>query len=621
MTETLPDQAQLLAAAEEKQGRAADPGLSAWLRANAGTGKTHVLVQRILRLLLSGANPRSILCLTFTKNAAAEMEARVLDKLGEWATCSHEDLKAKLSKLLARDPAEADIALARCLFATVIDAPGGLAIMTIHGFCERVLRRYSFEANVPPGFAVLTEEEARDALQEASAGAFASPSLREALECVAAHAGEGEFARVLQAMLAKRLEIAQLLSVTAEEHPLPAIEARLRRLFNLALKDTREGLIARSAALADASMLNEAVAALSGGTKTDCDGAVRFEAARRAVGNEAICTALKAAFTTKSGEPRKSLMTAAVKKRAEALHERLSEAQDAFLALDEKICSLKLVEASIALLRLTEAIFERYEAAKRARTALDFDDLIGKTSSLLTRQEAAEWVLYELDARIDHILVDEAQDTNPGQWTIVERLTSDFFTGAGARDCVPTLFVVGDEKQSIYGFQGAKPELLQAFGVRFAQQTIREAGFSWCEADLDLSFRNWSHPHRGRSCLGSAAGPATGPDPGHLAYRRDAGGGPALAAGARRKGGQGQRMGEPDAPGGSRGRSPAEALAARIAAQIKRWLVSGDSLAPAAAPSNRPGHDFAAHASPWRSYRDRAESRGACPSLGRTVSR
>src|SRR5208337_4716582 len=144
--------------------------------------------------------------------------------------------------------------------------------------------------------------------------------------------------------------------------------------------------------------------------------------------------------------------------------ERLAQAQDAFLALDEKICGLKLVEASIALLRLTEAIFERYEAAKRTRAALDFDDLIGKTSSLLTRQEAAEWVLYELDARIDHILVDEAQDTSPEQWTILERLTSDFFAGQGARDWVPTLFAVGDEKQSIYGFQGARPELLGAYG-------------------------------------------------------------------------------------------------------------------------------------------------------------
>ena len=202
-------QSQLLAAAEEKQRRAADPEVSAWVRANAGTGKTHVLVQRILRLLLSGAEPRSILCLTFTKNAAAEMEARVLAKLGEWATRpAMRSCTGCLPRSCRERPDEAEIALARCLFATVIDAPGGLAIMTIHSFCERVLRRYSLEANVPPGFTVLTEEEAREALKEACAGAFASaPKVRcaAALECAAAYAREDEFARVLDAMLGKRV--------------------------------------------------------------------------------------------------------------------------------------------------------------------------------------------------------------------------------------------------------------------------------------------------------------------------------------------------------------------------------------------------------------------------------
>ncbi len=234
-------QTQLLAAAEEKQRRAADPAVSAWVRANAGTGKTHVLVQRILRLLLLGAKPRSILCLTFTKNAAAEMEARVLSKLSEWTAASDAKLEEALAKTLSRAPAPGEIALARCLFATVIDAPGGLAIMTIHSFCERVLRRYSLEANVPPGFTVLTEEEAREALKEACASAFASATegpLRSALECAAAYAREDEFARVLDAMLGKRSQIAELFVVTAEEHPLPAIEARLRRLFNLAPRDS-----------------------------------------------------------------------------------------------------------------------------------------------------------------------------------------------------------------------------------------------------------------------------------------------------------------------------------------------------------------------------------------------
>jgi ATP-dependent helicase/nuclease subunit A len=579
MTETPLSQAALLEAAGQKQRRAADPAVSAWVRANAGTGKTHVLVQRILRLLLSGANPRSILCLTFTKNAAAEMEARVLATLGEWVTSSEAALRARLAQLLAQAPAEAEMALARSLFAAVIDAPGGLAIMTIHSFCERVLRRYSLEANVPPNFSVLTEEEAQETLQEASSAAFASAAegvLGEALDCVAAHAGEGEFARVLQAMLAMRNAIAHLFRVTPAEHPLPLIEVRLRRLFALAPHDRRDGLIACAASLLDTSTLKEAAAALAGGSKTDGEGAARFEAVLRADGAEAACAALKAAFTTKGGEPRKSLMTAGVKKRALALHERLSAAQEAFLALDAKLAGLKLVEASLALLRLGQAIFERYEAAKRARAALDFDDLIAKALSLLSRQGATEWVLYELDARIDHILVDEAQDTSPEQWAIVERLTSDFFAGEGARDCIPTLFAVGDEKQSIYGFQGAAPELLRAYGELY-EAKVQEAGLVWCAADLDLSFRTLG-PILAAVDDVSAALPGLGQGMvRHLAYRRESGGLVELWQPER---GERQDKGtvwEPEAEAAPASK-PAELLAARIATQIKHWLESGEGL-------------------------------------------
>jgi ATP-dependent helicase/nuclease subunit A len=576
----------LIAAAGKKQRGAADPSVSAWVRANAGTGKTYVLVQRILRLLLTGANPRSILCLTFTKNAAAEMEARVLEKLGEWAVAGDEDLKARLASLLDHTASQSETALARCLFATVIDAPGGLAIMTIHGFCERVLRRYSLEANVPPGFAVLTEEEARDALQEACAGAFAlAPEglLRDALTCAVAHANEGQFSGVLQAMLAKRSAVTHLFSVTAEENPFPAIEARLRQLFNLASGDTREALAARAAALLDTTTLKDAIAALSGGGATDRDGAARFEAVLRAADSELASAAMKAAFTTQAGRPRSSLMTAPVRKRAEALHSRLARAQDEFLVLDGKISGLKLVGASLALLRLAGAIFERYEAEKRARGALDFDDLIGKTLSLLSRQEAAEWVLYELDARIDHILVDEAQDTSPEQWALLEKLTSDFFAGAGARDCVPTVFAVGDEKQSIYGFQGAVPELLGHYGAHY-EAKVGEAGFAWCAADLDLSFRTLG-PILGAVDQVARALPdlQDGQPVRHLAYRQERGGLVELWSPERGEKEDKGTVWEPDAADEPAAK-PSQALAARIAAQISHWLDNGEGLASRGRP-------------------------------------
>ncbi len=577
MTELSPQQ--LLEAAERKQRAAADPAVSAWVRANAGTGKTHVLVQRILRLLLAGADPRSILCLTFTKNAAAEMETRVLARLGEWATADEEALSSSLAKLLGRPPKESELAAAPCLFASVIDAPGGLPIMTIHGFCERVLRRYSFEANVPPGFTVLTEEEARDALSEAQAQAFASAKsgpLRDAFTTIVAYAREDEFSRVLEAMLRHRNEIAHLMQVSGEEDRFQYVEERLRHLFGIVHDDTRESLLARSASLLSERSLREVAAVLFEGKKTDREAAAHFQAVAEARDTEGKHSALKAAFTTKAGEPRTRLMTAAIAEQAPALHDRLVKAQADFIALDEQICGLKVIEATMALFRLTAAIFDRYEAEKHARAAVDFDDLIDKTLSLFSREDAADWVLYQLDGRIDHILVDEAQDTSPEQWKIIERLTSDFFSGEGARSCVPTLFAVGDEKQSIYGFQGAAPERLAETGASY-EEKVQQAGFRWRAVNLDLSFRTLA------PVLASVDG-VTGALPGlrhgsstpHIAYRRNGAGLVELWEPER---GDKEDKGTVWAADAAAPRTkPAEALAARIAAKIKHWLENGDAL-------------------------------------------
>ena len=577
MTELSPQQ--LLEAAERKQRAAADPAVSAWVRANAGTGKTHVLVQRILRLLLAGADPRSILCLTFTKNAAAEMETRVLARLGEWATADEEALSSSLAKLLGRPPNGGELAAAPCLFASVIDAPGGLAIMTIHGFCERVLRRYSFEANVPPGFTVLTEEEARDALSEAQAQAFASAKsgpLRDAFTIIVAYAREDEFSRVLEAMLRHRNEIAHLMQVSGEEDRFQYVEERLRYLFDIADDDTRESLLARSASLLSERSLREVAAVLFEGKKTDREAAVQFQAVAEARDTEGKHSALKAAFTTKAGEPRTRLMTGAIREQAPALYDRLVKAQADFIALDEQICGLKVIEATMALFRLTVAIFDHYEAEKHARAAVDFDDLIDKTLSLFSREDAADWVLYQLDGRIDHILVDEAQDTSPEQWKIIERLTSDFFSGEGARSCVPTLFAVGDEKQSIYGFQGAAPERLAENGASY-EEKVQQAGFRWRNVDLNLSFRTLAPVLAAvDSVIGALPGLRHGSSVPHIAYRREGAGLVELWEPER---GEKEDKGTVwDADAAAPRTKPAEALAVRIAAKIKHWLENGEAL-------------------------------------------
>ncbi|ADP69509.1 double-strand break repair helicase AddA [Rhodomicrobium vannielii ATCC 17100] len=569
-----------LAEASRKQRSAADPSVSAWVRANAGTGKTHVLVQRILRLCLAGAAPRSILCLTFTKNAAAEMEARVLKTMGEWATADAATLEAALAALLDR-PAEAgELAAARTLFATVTDAPGGLPIMTIHAFCERLLRRFSFEANVPPGFTVMTEEEARDALAAAKAAAFSeakSGAMRDALATAVAHAGEDEFGRVLKDMLGHRRTIHYLLSVGPEGDRIAPVNARLRRIFGLAANETAASLIDRAAAVLSDETIREIVAIFAEGGKTEAEIAASLRLAMSAPDAASKCACIKKALGTKGGEPKKRLATAPTQRRAPSLCERLSRAQTDFFDLDRKICAAKVVAATAALFRLAAAIFDAYEAEKRARGAVDFDDLIEKTLALLHREDAAEWVLYQLDGRIDHVLVDEAQDTSPEQWAIVAALTAEFFSGESARATMPTLFAVGDEKQSIYGFQGARPEFLAAFGAAY-EQKARATQMPFRTIGLDLSFRTLAPVLSAVDHVSAALGGglSTAPMP-HIANRDDDGGLVELwqpERGARQDKGD-VWVPEDDAATSAK---PAEALASRIATKVRGWLDGGAAL-------------------------------------------
>ncbi len=149
------------------QSRASHPGQSAWVSANAGSGKTHVLTQRVIRLLLAGARPSSILCLTYTKAAASEMSNRVFERLAEWATLDDRELAKRIAAIEQREPDRATLAAARRLFAKALETPGGLKIQTIHAFCEALLHQFPLEANVAGHFNVLDDRAAVTVLAEA----------------------------------------------------------------------------------------------------------------------------------------------------------------------------------------------------------------------------------------------------------------------------------------------------------------------------------------------------------------------------------------------------------------------------------------------------------------------
>ena len=493
------DQPPLPHETDRNQARASDPEASAWVSANAGTGKTEVLVRRVLRLLIAGSKPESILCLTYTKTAAAEMQNRLLDDLVRWATAPEGELRKELIALMGRAPKEEHLRTARRLFARALEARGGLKIHTIHGFCERLLQRFSLEAQVIPHFKVLDEcgqaEMRRQAFDAtiARAAEERDSTLGKALATVIALTSEEYFRQVVNTVLGKRAELAAIMAYHDSRPDWAEAEGlALKRLLRVEAEQ-EDALTAMLAAALTDSEIDALLQALVMHSATADDERLKSSlAAAKDVDGEGRASLFRTIFCTDKGEPRQRFCSKALKDAVPALCAALEEARDRFAALDLKLAHLRVAEASAAVLAFADAIQANYERRKQAKAVLDYDDLIIKTSNLLSRADAAAWVLYKIDGGVDHILVDEAQDTNPQQWTIIERLAEEFFAGAGAGGAngkPRTLFAVGDEKQSIYSFQGADPARFGEVGHAFKRRA-EAAGLVWHDVPLNLSFRS-----------------------------------------------------------------------------------------------------------------------------------
>jgi len=494
--------ADALAKTARLQGKAADPTASVWVSANAGTGKTHVLTQRVLRILMTGTAPERILCLTYTKAAAAEMSKRVFDTLAGWIGLTDADLTAALAKLLGTPPTSKERDLARTLFTRAIETPGGFKVQTIHAFCERLLQRFPLEAGVAPGFKILDDQLARTLITEAindtlsEATSDRQSPLGRALTTTIRYAAEDQFDEVLTAAIKQR---ALLDGLIRRPHghdgidPFVFADHHLRAALSVGKLANADTIRNEMEQLLDAPTLKRLRDALADGTKTDIDRATVIGQIATLTGGPRIA-ALANLFLTKSARtPVKSLMTKAVRQAHPDLEMKVEQAQHRFVALDTELTGLDVVDATLALYRLADAVLTRYQAAKSARAALDFEDLIVKSANLLGDGAGAAWVLFKLDGGLDHILVDEAQDTAPSQWQVVQRIAEEFFddTGAGSKTGARTIFAVGDEKQSIYSFQGARPELFAKTGDAFKTSAER-IGMTWHETALTLSFRTVS---------------------------------------------------------------------------------------------------------------------------------
>ncbi|MGO9630724.1 MAG: double-strand break repair helicase AddA [Xanthobacteraceae bacterium] len=470
------------------QGEVSDPGISAWVAANAGSGKTHVLAQRVINLLLAGVAPEKILCLTFTKAAAANMAKRVFDTLGRWTTLDDDALDAAIGRQPGRMPI-ARRALARRLFARALETPGGLKVQTIHAFCTQLLHQFPFEANVAARFTVLDETAQMQLLEDLTLAALlegaAAPesALGRALGTAMAAGADQTFRDVVREAINRR---DAFINWRIRAGSVEAAIAGLAHALGIAPDDTLESVEAEffTESLIAESEWPAIAAALARGNKTDGEQAQRFTALTGLTGANRIELYLEI-FCTDEGNPRKSIVTKAIKDAR--LVELLSAEQSRVCAILDRRNAVMSRDRSAALLIVADAVLTRYAHEKERRGLLDYDDLIDKAVALLSNVDAA-WVHYKLDLGIDHVLIDEAQDTSDKQWDIVRRLVAEFTAGKGARDLKRTIFAVGDEKQSIFSFQDAAPKQFAAMHRHFKK--------AHDDAGLEFVFREFKHSFR-----------------------------------------------------------------------------------------------------------------------------
>ncbi len=474
-------------AASEAQFRASRPDASTWLAANAGSGKTKVLTDRVARLLLRGVQPQHILCLTYTKAAASEMQNRLFKRLGEWAMLPDDALHAALNDLGADAGAEPDgltrqLSQARTLFARAIETPGGLKIQTIHSFCSSLLRRFPLEADVSPQFTEM-EERAISLLRSDIIDDFASGPHISVLQPVANLLTDIDF-DALTAGICKH---------STAFHVEQDREA-LEKAFGLPPGFEWEDLRAQVFLGNETTLLERTRLMLNEGGATDQKNATKL--ANITTPSLDDLPTLESVFLTGKAakEPFSAKLGSVPSKKLQKSHPDLVADLEPFML---RIEAARRYRLSLSALYKTQVLHDfarpfltEYERRKQLRGWLDFDDLILKARHLLNDPAVASWVLYRLDGGIDHILVDEAQDTSPVQWDVIEKLAQEFTSGEGARsDVERTIFVVGDKKQSIYSFQGADPSAFDRMRAEFGQR-LHETGQALQDASLAFSFRS-----------------------------------------------------------------------------------------------------------------------------------
>ena len=419
----------------KEQRRAANPTSSVWVCASAGSGKTKVLTDRVLNLLLMTGQPEKILCLTFTKTAAAEMANRINNVLKSWVIMPEEDLIKTIEYLTGDYPDEEILKKARRLFALTLETPGGMKIMTIHSFSQSILKRFPLEAGVSPHFEVMDDTTSADMLNEMMHEALKNPALKDDIALLSTYLDEDSLNGLLKEILSSRTQLIKLI----EQGNLNTILFNLKQHFNIQIYHSENQIILEKYTLEEwPQKCKECLYSTGSGIKKSC---------------------------------------------------KNPEEAEIVWDIEQKCRAFRFVTATWSLLNVAYYIIELYERQKKSAALLDYDDLIDCAGNLLNSGNNAAWVLYKLDNGIDHILVDEAQDTNPKQWMIIRKLAEEFFSGDSRSDSIRTIFAVGDKKQSIYSFQGADPEEFERMR-HFFEEKVTTSQNDFQTVPFNFSFRS-----------------------------------------------------------------------------------------------------------------------------------
>ena len=477
------------------QQEASNPASSAWVEASAGTGKTKVLTDRILRLLLDGAPAANILCLTFTKSAAAEMEERLRSRLLSWTTMPDASLRKDLKNLANKLKTPDHFVKARQLYDQTLQIEERPRFHTIHSFCESLIRRFPEEAGVDAYFTVLDEGSSTALLNSARDSVLhrvqqgPQSKLKEAINCVSKYTDSEGFSTLLAFLISHRSRLTRLIADNNSRE----ISRKLCKKLNLQDRVSRVTILnmACKNSSIDAKGLHRSINSLRNGTKTDKKRAktilewLTAPQNKRVDGFEKYCTA----FITLSHQPIKRLVSNVVDSNFPTVRPVLETEQNRVLEVTTMLKRTTIIDCTTALLELTKEILAQFGHDKASLNCLDYDDLIVKARETLHASKASSWVLYRVDNSIDHVLVDEAQDTSPEQWEVIKAIVAEFFVGVGSRSLSRTVFAVGDYKQSIYSFQRADPDAFREMRQHFSSQAMSVSA-PWSDINLQLSFRS-----------------------------------------------------------------------------------------------------------------------------------